>query len=441
MNIEMNLDLEHPFADSFFSDVQPQNLDDCFAAHPPLPASQTHLSSYVANNGLEQFADIGKFITPEVPQPISTNDKFAKAVQDLLDPTIMVEMNDQVRDKQMNLLAQFGATLTAVQSTAFLLSPPQTPRGRADSFESSSRLVPSSPAASLGYHSDGESYPASPENGATQEAPLEILDSICGQQQQQADFSQDYELQDLLDTISEEMIADTAALPVINSQESFSSQALINNDLALEQARQIQQQAQEAHERSLLQMAFDSMTSAPSSQEWASQDSVHFQPVTPVTPAFTLDDIDELLSNASASPVHSSFSDHTLLSPAHSMSSDYQDADYVPAAPKKSTRGRKRKSIDSDYGTEKDEAKKLKNAAAAARYREKQKMQSATFETQLAKVAEKHAELAKKFNSRLTERNFMLKLVYEAHKNNQNGLGARKFPAWVDAWFKEQQKD
>jgi CRISPR/Cas system-associated endoribonuclease Cas2 len=123
------------------------------------------------------------------------------------------------------------------------------------------------------------------------------------------------------------------------------------------------------------------------------------------------------------------------------MTSEYQDSDYMPVAPKKSNRGRKRKSIDSDYGTEKEEAKKLKNAAAAARYREKQKLQSSTFEAQLAKVAEKHAELAKKFNSRLTERNFMLKLVYEAHKNNQNGLGARKFPAWVDAWFKEQQKD
>jgi transcription termination factor NusB len=111
----------------------------------------------------------------------------------------------------------------------------------------------------------------------------------------------------------------------------------------------------------------------------------------------------------------------------------------MPLSAKKS-RGRKRKAVDIDFANEREEAKKLKNAAAAARYREKQKQQSATFEQQLAEVEEKHADLAKKFNSRLTERNFMLKLVYEAHKNNVNGLGARKFPAWVERWFKEQQE-
>lgn len=340
-------------------------------------------------------------------------DKLQQLYSLFRDPEIQMVMSDEKRAANMEVLSQFFATATATNTTA-VLSPPSTPRGRCNSVEA---CVPASPC-SAGYFSESDSaFSSPPHPGVQQDNPLNILDAVMNQSPEAVLLDDEqYDLDDLMAVINDNPETKKISQPQLPvSQQSFSTQA-VQNEEELEKQLAVDQANLQAIYANNLGVNPQYVSQEMYNAGLVSQESDQ------ASPTITLDDIDEILSQAS--------------SPGY-----VNENEWTPTtSAQKSSRGRKRKlDADPDFATTKEEAKRLKNAVAAQRYREKLKSDAKGVELQLREVQAEHNRLATRFNDKLTERNFMLKLVFEAHLNNLNGLGARKFPEWVRTWYEAEQ--
>lgn len=136
----------------------------------------------------------------------------------------------------------------------------------------------------------------------------------------------------------------------------------------------------------------------------------------------------------------SSTRDETL-SPAEPMECS-SDKGYVvePVKPAKanntkSGRGRKRKTV----GKDKEERKRLQNAIAAKKYRERQQERIDQIFQEKKQLEESVAALRRKKQSRMDERNIMLFMVYELAKE-KNTLDKFLFPPWLEPLYKKHKE-
>jgi len=108
--------------------------------------------------------------------------------------------------------------------------------------------------------------------------------------------------------------------------------------------------------------------------------------------------------------------------------------DKKPVAARK---GRKRKASD-DLSS--DEKKRSQNAQAAKKYRERKQKEMMDIFGEKKALEEEVAQTKKRFESKMNERNILLKMLYEAYVEEGSSMKKNiKFPDWLPEWYKRQR--
>ena len=340
---------------------------------------------------------------------------------------------DKQRDQQLAYLEhnQQQIASTLFDKPSCLMSPPSSnydpcsPAARSRSASATDMMVPSSPYENV-------SLPASPcEN----DAALDILDDILNatQTSQAIEYGHPVQSQDVLCAF-DEMVCNT-------SQESIDFD--LNDVLDFIRSQPDGPREMWTQEQTSLLASASTQESFSSQGFPSSCEAIENNVAAP----FLVDEatIDEILSfdaqSACASPAQSVDSSYTTANSASPAHSEMTDEEYLPIAELKrkaglggNKRGRKRK-LDGEFGQERKVDKKLKNAEAAARYRQKKKEEDAKASEALDVVMTERAKVQDEFNKLLKKRNLMLQLLFEANKKNPKV----NVPSWVEPYLAKNE--